>query len=162
MFKHFGATAAASITVLVAATPAAAQGPTTDAYGGAGGVVQNVAPGPADGGEAGVLGERDSGAAPATIVPTAPGNPGPTGDEPAGVLGERDSGSAAPVQGASEAPETAPSVAPVSTGAQPIATTGRLPFTGLDMGLLAIGSLLLVAAGIGLRRLGRTSPGLAG
>ena len=39
-------------------------------------------------------------------------------------------------------------------GAQAVKTSGGLPFTGLDLALMAVGSLLLVAAGTTLRKLG--------
>lgn len=34
-------------------------------------------------------------------------------------------------------------------------TSGSLPFTGLDIGLLALGGALLVGVGVGLRRVSR-------
>src|SRR5256886_1487170 len=40
-------------------------------------------------------------------------------------------------------------------GAQAVKTRGGLPFTGLDLGLMAAVAALLLAAGTGLRRLGR-------
>jgi len=40
-------------------------------------------------------------------------------------------------------------------GAQAVKTKGGLPFTGLDLGLMAAVAALLLAAGTGLRRLGR-------
>jgi hypothetical protein len=40
---------------------------------------------------------------------------------------------------------------------QQVETGGALPFTGLDLGLLIGGGLLLLAVGAGLRRLGRDS-----
>jgi hypothetical protein len=40
-------------------------------------------------------------------------------------------------------------------GAQAVKARGGLPFTGLDLGLMAAGGALLLAAGTGLRRLGR-------
>lgn len=35
------------------------------------------------------------------------------------------------------------------------AQSGQLPFTGLDLGLLAIGGIVLVGVGVGLRRFAR-------
>jgi len=35
-------------------------------------------------------------------------------------------------------------------------TTTKLPFSGLDLGLIAVGGLVLVALGLGLRRAIRT------
>jgi hypothetical protein len=40
-------------------------------------------------------------------------------------------------------------------GTQAVKTNGGLPFTGLDLALLAAGGGLLLVAGTGLRRLGR-------
>ena len=40
-------------------------------------------------------------------------------------------------------------------GAQAVKAKGGLPFTGLDLGLLAAGAGLLLVAGTGLRKLGR-------
>ena len=40
-------------------------------------------------------------------------------------------------------------------GAQAVKSKGGLPFTGLDLALLAAGGALLLVAGTGLRRLGR-------
>jgi hypothetical protein len=39
-------------------------------------------------------------------------------------------------------------------GAQAVKTTGGLPFTGLDLGLLAAGGALLLVAGAAMRKLG--------
>jgi hypothetical protein len=48
---------------------------------------------------------------------------------------------------------------PVSTPApaqvQVTAESGSLPFTGLDLGLLAVGGIVLVGVGVGLRRFAR-------
>lgn len=41
-------------------------------------------------------------------------------------------------------------------GAQAVKTGGGLPFTGLDLALMSAGGALLLAAGTGLRRLGRS------
>jgi hypothetical protein len=41
-------------------------------------------------------------------------------------------------------------------GAGAVKTRGGLPFTGLDLALMSAGGVLLLAAGTGLRRLGRT------
>jgi hypothetical protein len=40
-------------------------------------------------------------------------------------------------------------------GAGAVRTRGGLPFTGLDLALMSAGGVLLLAAGTGLRRLGR-------
>lgn len=42
-----------------------------------------------------------------------------------------------------------------SLGARPVQSSGGLPFTGLDLALLAAGGALLLVAGTGLRKLGR-------
>ena len=41
-------------------------------------------------------------------------------------------------------------------GAQAVKTTGGLPFTGLDLALMAVGGLLLVGAGTTLRKFGHS------
>lgn len=41
-------------------------------------------------------------------------------------------------------------------GAQAVKTSGGLPFTGLDLALMAVGGALLIGAGATLRKLGRT------
>ena len=41
-------------------------------------------------------------------------------------------------------------------GAQAVKTTGGLPFTGLDLALMAVGGVLLVGAGTTLRKLGQS------
>jgi hypothetical protein len=43
-------------------------------------------------------------------------------------------------------------------GAKAVKTQGGLPFTGLDLALLAAGGGLLLLAGVGLRKLGRARP----
>lgn len=42
-----------------------------------------------------------------------------------------------------------------SPPAQVVESSGSLPFTGLDVGLLALGGALLVGVGVGLRRVSR-------
>ncbi len=66
-----------------------------------------------------------------------------------------------PPPGDSQQPPSAapsPSGAPGSPGAQPAPAqqavqTGGLPFTGLDLGLIALAGLAVLALGLGLRRL---------
>jgi hypothetical protein len=41
-------------------------------------------------------------------------------------------------------------------GAQAVKTSGGLPFTGLDLALMAVGGVLLVGAGTTLRKLGHS------
>ena len=58
-----------------------------------------------------------------------------------------------------------PSGAPGSPGAQPAPAqqavqTGGLPFTGLDLGLIALAGLAVLALGLGLRRLIPARPSL--
>jgi len=43
-------------------------------------------------------------------------------------------------------------------GAQAVKSKGGLPFTGLDLALLAAGGGLLLVAGTGLRKFGRAKP----
>ncbi len=37
----------------------------------------------------------------------------------------------------------------------PLSTTGTLPFTGVDLAVVSVGGALVLAGGLGLRRLGR-------
>jgi len=117
-----------------------AQGPTLDAYGGAAGVLGDVATG-------------GSGPGAKPIVPPSPG----IVPEPRGGLGP-DTGNddvlaaKSGVRTGTDDSGTGP--APTFV-AQPMTTRASLPFTGLDLGFLAAGSVLLVAVGFGLRRMGR-------
>lgn len=52
--------------------------------------------------------------------------------------------------GSGNAPVSTPAPAQVQT-----TESGSLPFTGLDLGLLAVGGILLVGVGVGLRRFAR-------
>lgn len=146
----------AVVLVLVVAAPASAQSPTTDGYGGAAGVLGEVASGnttpptsgaPTDG-------------APGTDTVGAAGVTESGGDAPASGTAGVAAGGDAPASGTAGVTANGGSVsgdAPFAT--KPIATAGSLPFTGLDIGFLAAGSILLVALGFGLRKYGgRTSP----
>ncbi len=46
------------------------------------------------------------------------------------------------------------------SGAKPTVDSGSLPFTGLDLGLMAAGGVVLAGMGFGMRRLSR-APGAA-
>lgn len=88
----------------------------------------------------GVLGERDSGTAPANVAD----------DAPTGVAGVADSGAApptAPVAGSQAAPAVA-----AATADEP---GGSLPFTGMDLLLVALGGALLMAVGFTLVHVNR-------
>jgi hypothetical protein len=91
------------------------------------------------------------------FVGTALGQDNPTEDAYGGVLGEEvsnqdDSGSPA----AAQDEET-------STPATPVAaqqgSTDSLPFTGLELGLVALAGFGLVALGVAMRRGTRRTPG---
>lgn len=152
---------AASLVLLIAA-PAAAQNATTDAYGGAAGVLGEVA----SGGSAPSATDAPAGDSPDADGAANVSEPGGEGSPAGGVAGVTASGSEPGGEGSpaggftrvaagGEASDSAPSTT------QPIATSGSLPFTGLDVGLLAAGSVLLIALGFGLRRFGRRSATLA-
>lgn len=153
---------AASLVLLVA-VPANAQSPTEDAYGGAAGVLGTVAEGsdytpPVGTSKSVVPAPASSPASASTPAPTA----GVAGESVSGGNGSAGSPSASAAPAAGVAGERAASAGDRSGSGQafttkPIATAGRLPFTGLDMGLLAAGSLLLVAIGFGLRRFGHSA-----
>lgn len=119
---------------LVWAAPVMAQAPPLDTYGGAGGVLGDIQEGdvPGEGGVQGdvVSGQPDQGGVLGEIQ---------TGDE-AGVRGE--------VQDDAVAGETARGTTP--------GASGTLPFTGLDLGLMALGAMLLLGIGVGVRRVSRS------
>ncbi len=68
------------------------------------------------------------------------------GGKSGGVLGAVNSGGGG---GTPSAPAPAPQVQTASS------SSGSLPFTGLDVGLLALGGIGLVGVGVGLRRFAR-------
>ena len=118
--------------MLFAAAPAAAQGPAQNTYGGAGGVIGEVAPPAATPPVQQVQGEQ----------------PVPQGEVlPEEVPAEE----GAPTQNVAGIVEDEPGV--TARGRE---QGGALPFTGLDIGLLVSGGLLLLAMGVGMRRLSRT------
>ena len=151
-----------AVLLALFAAPAAGQLPTTDAYGGAGGLLGEVASGERtpSGGTAGRSAGGGSTPSGGTAGESAGGGSTPSG----GIAGESASGGSTP-SGTVAAGESASDVrgeeaSAVSTGApisRPLVTTGQLPFTGLDVGFLAAGSMLLVVMGFALRRLGRSS-----
>jgi hypothetical protein len=128
---------AAITTIALFAAPSAAlaQGAATDAYGGKGGAVLGV-----------------------TDVKSGAGNPNGGG----AVLGvtevETQSGSAA-APGAGTQGVTAGANPAGGSVATPTATgdvaSGSLPFTGLDLALIAAGGLMLVGMGFAMRRVSR-------
>jgi hypothetical protein len=88
-----------------------------------------------------------------SLVGTAFAQDNPTEDAYGGVLGEEVSNqddSGAPAEESSPPPET-PAVATQDT-------TGSLPFTGLELGLVALAGIGLVALGVAMRRTTRRSP----
>jgi hypothetical protein len=87
-----------------------------------------------------------------SLAGTALAQDNPTEDAYGGVLGEEvsnqdDTGS--PAQEEST---------PAESQATPVATTDSLPFTGLELGLVALAGIGLVALGIAMRRGTRRSP----
>ena len=89
------------------------------------------------------------------FVGTALGQDNPTEDAYGGVLGEEvsnqdDSGSPAAAEESDDA------AAPVAAQQN---STDSLPFTGLELGLVALAGFGLVALGVAMRRGTRRSPG---
>lgn len=136
-------------TTLIAMTTAAlfgvpavalAQDAALDAYGGKGevviGITESTPPGVT------VLGESESTPPPGIEAESTP--PGESNPQSEGnVKGATDTGTGV----------TAAPVAQVT--ASESAPAGALPFTGLDLGLIALGGAMLIAIGIGARRLSR-------
>lgn len=123
-----------SILSLVVVAPAYAQDSSLEGYGGPGGNIQDQldqggpAPAPTDDGA--VRDDADG------------GGRGPAGDE----------GGRSPGEGGRAGEEAAGE--PRRASERPRATSGgKLPFTGLDLGLVAAAGAGLLAAGIGMRRL---------
>lgn len=95
------------------------------------------------------------------FVGTALGQDNPTEDAYGGVLGEEVSNQdeSTPPSVADNTEESTP-----ATAAAPVATqnsTDSLPFTGLELGLVALAGFGLVALGVAMRRGTRRSPGSA-
>ena len=132
---------AAITTIALFAAPSAAlaQGAATDAYGGKGGAVLGVTQveggaGNPNGGA--VLGVTDTEGGAETLNGTAGATAPGSGTQ--GVTAG--SGPAAPV------------ATPTATGD---VASGSLPFTGLDLALIAAGGLMLVGLGFAMRRVSR-------
>jgi hypothetical protein len=123
------------IALLAAATPAVAQDPVQDAYGGSGVL-----------GESGTTGSgTPDNASPANA---SPGNASTdTGSSPATATGSG-AESAQPSGGVATASALIPRPVSPAPGQQ-------LPFTGFDIALLVLGGGLLLALGFGLRRASR-------
>jgi hypothetical protein len=137
--RMVAATAATLLVGLVGATGAFADDPSLQGYGGPGGQEQGTVDqgGTQPGND--VLGTTQGG-----------GNlPDTSGNE---VLGERQSGGSAPASQPSGATAPAAATAPATAEATN-RLVGNLPFTGLDIGLVAAVGLALAALGFGLRRL---------
>jgi hypothetical protein len=77
------------------------------------------------------------------------------GGKGGGVLGAVSDGGNSGGGGSSPANNSTPAApAPSQVQAAP-SSEATLPFTGLDLGLLAVGGVLLVGVGVGLRRFAR-------
>ena len=72
------------------------------------------------------------------------------GGKGGGIVGTVDSGD----QGNGQ-PAGQPAAAPQQVQVASTSDEGSLPFTGLDIGLLALGGVALVGVGVGLRRFAR-------
>ena len=92
------------------------------------------------------------------FVGTALGQDNPTEDAYGGVLGEevtnQDDSDSPPPSSPAEEEESDSSTPPVATQD----STDSLPFTGLELGLVALAGLGLVGLGIAMRRSTRHSP----
>jgi len=143
-------------TTLIAMTTAAlfgapavalAQDAALDAYGGKGevvlGITESTPPGVT------VLGESETTPTPGIEAESTP--PGVS------VQGESESNpqSDGSVNGATDTGTGVTAAPAAQVTATESAPAGALPFTGLDLGLIALGGAMLIAIGIGARRLSR-------
>lgn len=129
----------ATAALFMPATGAFAQGAAENAYGGSGQVPAVLGVSEAGGGETGAPGGAPNGVAGVQ----AEGTPG------AGVAGVQAQG----------APGAGAGAGPVATAATPgTVPSGSLPFTGLDLALIALGGIALLAVGLVMRRVGRPLP----
>ena len=71
-----------------------------------------------------------------------------------GIVGTVEGGNGPSASAPASAPASAVAPQQVSV-ASPDTSSGSLPFTGLDIGLLALGGVALVGVGVGLRRVAR-------
>lgn len=83
------------------------------------------------------------------VDPNAPGAPADPGDPQSQS------------QSQSQQPASSASSDPAGQAKSSEDSGGSLPFTGLDIGLLAVAGAALVALGFGMRRLTRNNPGPA-
>lgn len=130
MTKRIAAVCAA--ICLLPAAAASAQAPPLDTYGGAGGVVDEVAGG--------------GNGAPVLV---------PTEELPPVVAGEVATGPAVVTEG-DQAGFTAIAHTPESQAGAAASSRERLPLTGLDALLLALGGAMLLGVGMGVRSLSRS------
>jgi hypothetical protein len=86
-----------------------------------------------------------------SLAGTALAQDNPTEDAYGGVLGEE-------VSNQDDTGSPAQESTPAESQATPVATTDSLPFTGLELGLVALAGIGLVALGIAMRRGTRRSP----
>ena len=133
---------------LGAASVAYADDSATNAYGGAGGDVPTIVT-PSSGGPS---------VSQVTAAPTTQSGAPTTQSGSAPVVA-----GAHAVKGAAAQSAPAAAAAPTAavTPARPAASAGSLPFTGLDVGLMAAGGLLLLGFGLAMRRLSRRAAPLA-
>jgi hypothetical protein len=132
--------ALASTTLALSITSvAAAENSVTDAYGGAGTDIPTTVVTPTEG----------------TVTPLAAEETEGTTESPT-VAGATATKPAATAPASSTAP-----VAVASPSAPEPVSSGSLPFTGLDIGLMAAGGVLLLGFGLAMRRLTQRSAPLA-
>ncbi len=122
---------------LALSVPAHAQNAVGDAYGGAGIISNSVTP----------SGDPTGAPAVSNAQPAVPASKGAGADNPQGAVAADSSGGPA-------------TTAVASAAATPALSGDKLPFTGLDVGLMLVGGVLLLALGFGMRHLAR--PTMAG
>lgn len=131
----------ALVISVAAAVPASAQAPVADSYGGQGATAVQVAP---------------SLNPPATETPAATPQSAPSLSAPADATD--DAAASAPSQTATRqtaASRNAPEASQVADSAAPAVASPAegLPFTGLDLAIILVGGIVLLAAGMVMRRL---------
>lgn len=88
---------------------------------------------------------------PSTALATSP-----TQDAYGGIAGQQEGGGNSPSQAVVNATETSSAVPAVAVAETPASSSGTLPFTGLEVGVIAVVGLCLIGGGVALYRTSRS------